>query len=85
MRLEAHAGNCVNGGRHSWRSKEFRISKGAFTSLYGTICAKCQRIRITEYTKRGNHVAGYRQASVDEIGRKVQELSKEKLEAIDGE
>ena len=71
MKLDSYSGPCgLNPHkRHRWQGKEFKILKGVFISQYGIICAHedCQRVRVTEFTKRGNHIAGYRLATVDEL------------------
>ncbi len=68
MDLEKFSGTCSNGKRHKW-GKSFRVSKSAFFSRHISICqhSDCIRARVVEYTKRGNHVAGYRFASHDEL------------------
>lgn len=69
MELEKHSGFCFKRHRHRWQGKEFTIFKGTLSSQYGTLCSHegCQRVRVTEFTKRGNHIAGYRLATIDEI------------------
>lgn len=59
MTLEPHAGRCSTGQRHAWAKKETRLQSGIFSSLYAVRCTRCLRVKIIEYTARGNHVAGY--------------------------
>ncbi len=65
--VDKHAGLCNGNRRHRWGKKEFLISRAVYLSRKGHICDNCDRVRITEFTKRGNHIAGYRNATVDEL------------------
>jgi len=58
MNDDRQAGPCVNGQRHRWRSGT-RALQGALLSVYHEACQRCRRIRIREYTRRGNHIRGY--------------------------
>lgn len=57
MTLEQCAGSCVN-GKHSW-GPQVKQWAGVFRAHYHETCVKCPRIRVIEYTKAGNHIAGY--------------------------
>lgn len=56
--MEAKAGACVS-GRHRWDKEERRSAPRALYPVYIQRCQNCGRIRVIEYTKRGNHIAGY--------------------------
>lgn len=58
MPRETTAGPCLNGGRHKWGNETNRRA-GVYSTHYDEPCLKCARVRVREYTKRGNHVAGY--------------------------
>lgn len=58
--FEAAAGPCTTGGTHKWYSVEILVFKGATSRRYETACRRCDRMRVREYTQRGNHIAGYR-------------------------
>lgn len=62
MKLQ-HAPICKGGSggvRHKW-GREVRKVGGVTTAIYHQLCTKdgCPVIRITEYTRSGNHTAGY--------------------------
>lgn len=53
------AGPCVDGKRHRWRSGEILVHRGVISRRYAMPCRCCLRVKIKEYTRRGNHTAGY--------------------------
>ena len=58
MVLDPRAGRCINGHFHRWGDRENR-QLGLAIVRYDIPCTRCDRVRVLEYTKRGNHVAGY--------------------------
>ena len=58
--IEASAGDCTQ-GRHSWgpETKTWTGTRYPMYPKYNQYCRKCERVRVIEYTQRGNHVAGY--------------------------
>ena len=56
-REDLHAGPCLS-GRHSW-GKEVNVQRGISFWVSHQRCRKCSRIRVREYTNRGNHIRGY--------------------------
>jgi hypothetical protein len=58
--IDRTAGPCgFLGTRHRWEKKAFTISRGITTTRTGHRCRDCKRVRVTEYTRSGNHIAGY--------------------------
>lgn len=55
--MEPRAGPCTM-GRHIW-GPQVKQWAGVFRAHYHQACDKCDRVRVIEYTKGGNHVAGY--------------------------
>lgn len=57
---ESHAGRCAAGRRrHEWGKERRRGTGHGLHALYEEPCLHCPRLRIREYTMRGNHIAGY--------------------------
>lgn len=63
MGEDLHAGPCAAGrARHEW-GQEIRNDTGGKPSRYSPVyyipCLHCPRLRVREYTMRGNHIRGY--------------------------
>lgn len=58
MTLEKHGGPCGDGKRHKW-GKEENHRAGVTFAQCDIPCQRCARVRVREYTRRGNHIAGY--------------------------
>ena len=56
--LDKHAGLCADGKRHKWGKEQDRRA-GATAGWSDMQCQRCARVRVIEYTRRGNHTAGY--------------------------
>jgi hypothetical protein len=72
MALDKHADSCVGPyTNHKWGTAPICISDAGLYSRYAVICqhAGCRRLRITEYTMRGNHTGGYRDATDEEVAK----------------
>lgn len=56
--LDPRAGPCVVSKFHQWGEKTNRRAYVSFVA-YDIPCLVCPRVRVLEYTKRGNRIAGY--------------------------
>lgn len=59
MKLDHYAGPCPGKGRHRW-GEEGQGQGGWPRPWTETPCQRCGRIKVIEYTHKGNHVKGYR-------------------------
>lgn len=56
MTYEKQSGSCIDGKRHKWGPS---VRRGHLMRYHDEKCLNCNRVRVTQFTKRGNHIAGY--------------------------